>query len=41
MLGLASDCKRATGAWSKLRVHREEFIYGSGAVAAAEAKKVL
>jgi len=27
MLGLASDCKRATGAWSKLRVHREKDIY--------------
>ena len=30
-LGLASDCKRATGAWSKLRVLREEAIYGEGA----------
>jgi stearoyl-CoA desaturase (Delta-9 desaturase) len=29
--GLASDCKRATGAWSKLRVLREELIYGAGA----------
>jgi stearoyl-CoA desaturase (Delta-9 desaturase) len=42
MLGLASDRKRATGAWSKLRVHREELIYGAGAVAAAaEGKKEL
>lgn len=41
MLGLASDCKRATGAWTKLRVHREELIYGAGAAVAVEAKKVL
>eukprot|EP00607_Mallomonas_marina_P006444 CAMPEP_0182428254 /NCGR_PEP_ID=MMETSP1167-20130531/21789_1 /TAXON_ID=2988 /ORGANISM="Mallomonas Sp, Strain CCMP3275" /LENGTH=188 /DNA_ID=CAMNT_0024611025 /DNA_START=486 /DNA_END=1052 /DNA_ORIENTATION=- len=26
--GLASERKRATGAWSKLRVHREKEIYG-------------
>jgi stearoyl-CoA desaturase (delta-9 desaturase) len=27
-LGLASNCKRATGAWSKLRASREKLIYG-------------
>ena len=27
-VGLASDCKRATGAWSKLKLLREELIYG-------------
>lgn len=27
-LGLASDRKRATGAWAKLQKHREEEIYG-------------
>ena len=27
-MGLASDCKRATGAWSKLKAVREEQIYG-------------
>ena len=30
MLGLASERKRATGAWSKLRVHREREIYQNG-----------
>ena len=30
-LGLASDRKRATGAWSKLQKHREEEIYGEQA----------
>ena len=39
-LGLASDCKRATGAWTKLKVLREDLIYGSGADAVAS-KKVM
>jgi stearoyl-CoA desaturase (delta-9 desaturase) len=32
LLGLASDCKTATGAWHKLRVHREKSIYEDGDV---------
>ena len=32
-LGLASDCKRATGAWTKLKILREDLIYGTGAAA--------
>jgi len=35
-LGLAFDCKRATGAWSKLRMQREQDMYGN-----AETKKAL
>lgn len=31
-LGLASDRKRATGAWSKLQKHREEEIYGDSSL---------
>ena len=31
-VGLASECKRATNAWSKLRIIRENTIYGSGSV---------
>lgn len=41
LLGLASDCKRATGAWSKLRMHREEMIYGEGGEREKEAKKTM
>jgi len=37
MLGLASERKRATGAWSKLRILREEELYGKGS---SEEKKV-
>ncbi|KAJ1415989.1 hypothetical protein B484DRAFT_422279 [Ochromonadaceae sp. CCMP2298] len=36
LLGLASDCKRATGAWTKLKMKRETEIYG-----ACEDKKVI
>jgi len=43
LLGLASDRKRATGAWHRLRAHQEEKIYGTGAAsgtaAAADVKK--
>jgi stearoyl-CoA desaturase (Delta-9 desaturase) len=35
LVGLASEPKRATGAWSKLRILRERDIYGGG-----EEKKV-
>ena len=41
-MGLASDLKRATGAWHRLREVQEEKFYGSaaeGSQAAAEAKK--
>lgn len=36
MFGLASDRKRATGAWSKLRILREKELYGENT---AESKK--
>lgn len=31
-LGLASDRKRATGAWAKLKASREQELYGAGEV---------
>jgi stearoyl-CoA desaturase (delta-9 desaturase) len=41
-LGLASELKRATGAWSKLKILREEEIYQNGKPAPTmEAKKVM
>ena len=39
LLGLASDRKRATGAWHRLRAQQEEKIYGTSAAAAADVKK--
>lgn len=40
-LGLASEPKRATGAWSKLKVHREKEIYGGAdaSIDSSESKK--
>jgi stearoyl-CoA desaturase (delta-9 desaturase) len=40
LLGLASERKRATGAWTKLKQHREAEIYGSGGSQEASKKKM-
>ena len=40
MLGLASERKRATGAWNKLKILREKEIYGAKQEA-SEAKKAM
>ena len=37
-LGLASEPKRATGAWAKLKVHREADIYGKEGEAAKKSQ---